>query len=224
MAMSNGTSTSIGVRAAHGDTANAACSSARPSASARATSRVDRAGQVVEVEEPLGAVEPLHPVVKCGAQQGMRIRAGRQPTAQPLRHRVGVAAELHQRADRQLGGQRRRRPLGRPVPLGQQGVDVGGPAVDVVRVAGQPPRHRLRHQRGATVHVARGVTPAGSAGQTASTALSRNGFGSPSAGAGAQCSTTPHASPAAADVSMMSLSSQRNSDGPRGLVSAAPQW
>ena len=43
------------------------------------------AGQVVEVEQPLGAVEPLHPVVKCVAQQGMRVRAGRQPAHQPLR-------------------------------------------------------------------------------------------------------------------------------------------
>ena len=66
MTMSNGTSTSIGVRAAHGDTANAACNSARSSVSAGVV--VHRAGQVVEVEQPLGVIEALHPIVECGAQ------------------------------------------------------------------------------------------------------------------------------------------------------------
>jgi hypothetical protein len=38
---------------------------------------VHRAGQIVEVEQPLGAVEPLHPVVKGRAQQRFRVGAGR---------------------------------------------------------------------------------------------------------------------------------------------------
>ena len=44
---------------------------------------VDRAGQVIEVEEPLGAVEPLHPVVKSRAQQRVSIGTRRQPPVQP---------------------------------------------------------------------------------------------------------------------------------------------
>ncbi|CKS53171.1 Uncharacterised protein [Mycobacterium tuberculosis] len=64
----------------------------------------------------------------------------------------------------------------------------------------------------------------GSAGQTASIALSHNGFRSSPAGADAHCSTTPQGSPAAAERSMMSLSSHRNSDGPRGFVPVGPQW
>ena len=102
MTMSNGTSTSTGVRAAHGDAMNAACSSASSSASSRASCAVDRPGQVIEVEQPLGTVEPLHPVVKGGAQQGVRVGPNRQPAVQPPRRAVGVAAEFHQAADRQL--------------------------------------------------------------------------------------------------------------------------
>lgn len=43
-------------------------------------------------------------------------------------------------------------------------------------------------------------------------------------GASAHTSTDPHGAPAAAAVSMTSLSSVRNVDGPRGLDSVAPQW
>ena len=75
---------------------------------------VDRTRQVVEVEQPLGVEEPLHPVVKCRAQQGMRIRADRQPALQPSQRAVGIAAEVDQRAHRQLrraatGGRSQRR-------------------------------------------------------------------------------------------------------------------
>ena len=227
MTMSNGTSTSIGVRAAHGDTANAACSSAS-SSRPRRQSRVDGAGQVVEVEQPLGAVEPLHPVVKCGAQQGMRVGPGRQPTAQPLRGGVGVAAQFDQAADRQLQ-RAASRAAGRSAARSRSASSASTSAAQPVDVVGRSrpssPDIACVDQRGAAVHVVAARARRGRRARPLRLRLSRNGFGSPSAGAGAQCSTTPHGSHRRrSDASMMSLSSQRKSDGPRGLASEAPQW
>src|ERR1700739_3220186 len=85
MAISNGTSTSTAVRPAHGDARKGA-----------------RTGQGAEVEQPLGAVEPLDPLVKCIAQQRMRVWPLRQPTGQPLHSVLGLASQGDQAADRQL--------------------------------------------------------------------------------------------------------------------------
>ena len=114
---------------------------------------VARAGQVVEVEEPLGAVEPLHPVVEGGAQQGVRVGPGGQPPGQPARGGGGVAVEFDQRADRQRIRQRPRRRIGGAGAFGQQGVDVGDPAVRVAGVGGRP-GHRRCHQLRPALHLA----------------------------------------------------------------------
>ena len=90
---------------------------------------VDRARQVVEVEQPLGAVEALHPVVKRRAQQGMRVGPGRQPAAQPLRRAPsGSRPRSTSVLTDSCGGQRRRGAVAGAVPLGQQRVDVGAPS------------------------------------------------------------------------------------------------
>ena len=115
---------------------------------------VDRPGKVIEVEQPLGTVEPLYPVVEGGAQQGVRVGPNRQPAVQPPHRAVGVAAEFHQAADRQRGGQRGGPLRRRAVPFGEQGVDVGGPVVDVFLRCLESARHGAAHQRGPAIHVA----------------------------------------------------------------------
>ena len=92
MTMSNGTSTVDGMRDAHGETANAACSSASSSASPTRVA-VDRPRQVVEVEQPLGAEEPLYPVVKRRAEQAHAGRAASAAgAAAAAAHRSGSRA------------------------------------------------------------------------------------------------------------------------------------
>ena len=38
---------------------------------------VGRTGQIIEVEQPLGPVEALHPIVERSTEQGMRVGSGR---------------------------------------------------------------------------------------------------------------------------------------------------
>ncbi len=63
---------------------------------------VDRSREIVEVEQSLGVKEALHPVVKCRSLQGIRIGAGGQPPLQSRRCSLGIATDVHQRADGQL--------------------------------------------------------------------------------------------------------------------------
>ena len=65
---------------------------------------IGSAGQIGEVEQSLGAVEPLDPVMKRIAKQRMRFQPDRQSTGQPLRGVLGVADEVDQAADRQPAG------------------------------------------------------------------------------------------------------------------------
>ena len=103
--------------------------------------RVARTGQVVEVEQSLGTVEALHPVMERSAQDRLRIGADRQPAGEPAQRGIAIAVELDQRAHRQLGRQRRGGGFGGAGALGEQGVDVGDPTVRIIgqgRLRGGP--------------------------------------------------------------------------------------
>ncbi len=191
--MSNGTSTSIGVRAAHGDTANAACSSARLSASSPRRDRPRRAGRRGRTAARRGRTAAPSREMRCPARHAGRARLGRR-----RRSRRATASGSRPSSTSVLtdscSGQRRRGRCG--ATRSRSASSASTSAAQSVGAVGRSrralPTSPASHQRCARGPRHSRRAAAGSAGQTASIVLSRNGFGSPSAGAGAQCSTTPH--------------------------------
>lgn len=95
--------------------------------------------------------------------------------------------------------------------------------IDVGGASGQVGRHGRRHQRRAPLHIA-ATCGQRISGPNRLDSVVTQWVSLIAGGRDAHCSTTPQGSPAAAERSMMSLSSHRNSDGPRGFVPVGPQW
>ena len=215
--MSNGTSTSTGVRAAHGDAANAACSSARRSGvgrpARRRRHRAGRRGRRAARRRRSAAPSRETPVPSkaCGSGRSGSRRCSRVDAAD------GVASDVHKALTDSCGGKATGGAWSRRSRSASNASTSAASRRDRHHVVGR----RLPCAAARTSTAPRSTSerraPNGSAGQDASITLSRNGFGSPSGGAGAQCSMMPHGLAPAADASMTSLISIRNSDGPRRL-------
>ena len=184
------------MRAAHDDTAKAACSSASRSASARPSSpstapgRSSRSNNRSAWKNRCTQSWNAVPSSACGSG-----RTG-SATLQPAQRALGIAADVHQRAHRQL--RRAAPPAGRcerrSRSASSASTSAAHPSTSASprRVPGAPPAMAATDELGAAVDAGAARHPPGRRATMRSITLSRNGFDSPSAGAGAQCSTTPH--------------------------------
>ena len=161
-------------------------------------------GQLVDVEQ-LGGAEPLlEPGVEGRAAAGVRVRRQRERAAQPRGEAGGIGGQLDEPAHRQLRGQRDDGALVGGGALGEQHVDVGGPAFGV--------GHRLVSRTGAIAEGlpderGAGVHGGGPGPERVDRPRGRDGFGrrrvpAPYSGSSAQCSTRP--APVASTVARIS--------------------